>query len=225
MKALTGVIVLFLAATLAPETKAQTTSASRKMATATCFCKVSKDDLTNLHSASGVLLDLTGTVNKTYSGLFPQNDNNQTNCNTLCTSAAAPYTGNQSIAASACAAGAPNGTVIRAWSAVGTREYKSAQQIGVLINQPQVTNWTCTCPASWTCNGCSPQVAGGVTTDGKCKKLACQSFSISPFPPNGTQVGSWGFTWGNALYAWGTPANGGAPNCGTSVVSPAMCKF
>lgn len=225
MKALTGLIVLLLVASLAPETKIATASASSKMPTATCFCKVSKDNLTNLHSASGVLLDLTGTVNKTYSGLFPQNDNNQTDCNTRCTSAAAPYTGNQSIAGSACAAGAPHGAVIRAWSAVGTREYKSAQQIGVLINQPQVTKKTCTCPASWTCNGCSPQVNGGVTSDGQCKKLVCQPFSISPFPPNGTQVGTWGFTWGNALYAWGTPANGGAANCVTSVVSQAVCKF
>jgi hypothetical protein len=225
MKTLTGVIVLFLAATLTPETTGVTASTSRSMASATCFCKISMNDLTNQNSASGVLLDLTGAVNKTYTGLFPQNDSNQTDCNTRCTNTAASYTGNQSIAASACAAGAPNGTVIRAWSAVGTKEYKSAQQIGVLINQPQVTKTTCTCPATWACNGCSPQVAGGVTTDGKCKKLSCQPFSISPFPPDGTQVGAWGFTWGNALYAWGTTANGGAPNCVTTVVSPAVCKF
>lgn len=225
MKALTGVIVLFLAATLAPETKAQTASTSRSMASATCFCKISYDDLTNKKSASGVCLDLTGTVNKTYTGVFPQNDNNQTDCNTRCTTAAAPHIGSQSIAACACAAGKPSGTAVRAWSAVGTKEYKTAAPIGVLTNQSQVTKTTCTCPASWTCNGCSPQVAGGVTTDGACKKMVCQPFSISPFPPNGTQVGSWGFTWGNAIYAWGTAANGGAPNCVTSVVSPAMCKF
>ena len=225
MKAVTDVILLVLVASLAPQTKLMTASASTKMASATCFCKVSKNNLTNLNSASGVLLDLTGAVNKTYTGLFPQNDSNQTDCNTRCTTAAAPYTGNQNIAASACAAGAPNGTVVRAWSAVGMREYKSAQQIGVLINQPQVTNTTCTCPASWTCNGCSPQVNGGVTTDGQCKKLVCQPFSISPFPPDRTQVGTWGFTWGNALYAWGTPANGGAPKCVTLVISPALCKF
>ncbi|HEV2851319.1 MAG TPA: hypothetical protein VHC97_00790 [Thermoanaerobaculia bacterium] len=77
---------------------------------------------------------------------------------------------------------------------------------------------TCTCPKGWVCNGCSPQVDGGITIDGKCKKLACQPDVISPPPADGTQIGnpSWGFSWGNAFYAWGTTANGGAPNCVTT---------
>jgi hypothetical protein len=75
---------------------------------------------------------------------------------------------------------------------------------------------TCKCPTGWACNGCSPQVDGGITSDGRCKRLACQGNSIPPYPPNGTPIGSWGFTWGNAFIAWGTSANGGAPNCVTT---------
>lgn len=71
----------------------------------------------------------------------------------------------------------------------------------------------CKCPTDWTCNGCSPQVAGGITTDGKCKKVACQANTITPYPPDGTPIGTWGFSWGNAFIAWGTTANGGAPKC------------
>ena len=55
-----------------------------------------------------------------------------------------------------------------------------------------------------------------MTTDGHCKKAACTGNMISPFPPNGTQIGTWGFSWGNAFYAWGTAANGGAPHCTTT---------
>jgi hypothetical protein len=75
------------------------------------------------------------------------------------------------------------------------------------------------CPAGWVCNGCSPQVDGGVTSDGKCKRLACQANSIAPYPADGTQIGSWGFSWGNAFYAWGTSANGGNPIL--NIISPA----
>jgi hypothetical protein len=195
----------------------------KPMASATCFCKISYDDLTNKISASGVCLDLTGAVNKVYTGIFPQNDTNQTDCNTRCTTAAAPYIGSQSIAACACAAGKPSGTLVRAWSAVGNKEYKTAAPIGTLTNKPEVKTTICTCPAGWTSNT-SSQV-GGVTTDGKCKKGACGPNSIAPYPPDGTQIGSWGFTWGNGFYAWGTTANGGAPKCVTTLVSAAECKF
>jgi hypothetical protein len=72
----------------------------------------------------------------------------------------------------------------------------------------------CTCPTGWTCNGCSPQVDGGITSDGKCKKVVCQANTTEfPYPPDGTPIGTWGFSWGNAFIAWGTAANGGAPTC------------
>jgi len=185
---------------------------------ARCFCKISIHDLTNQHSATGVIQDLTGTVNKTYSGVFQQSDANQTNCNTRCTAAAAGLTGSQALAAAACAAGAANGTVVRAWSAVGTREYKSSQQIGVLVRTESVT--TCTCPKGWLAN--TTNVDGGVTGDGRCKREACANFTVSPPPPNGTHVGTWGFTFGNSLVAYGSAANGGAASC---VTTPGSCHF
>lgn len=66
----------------------------------------------------------------------------------------------------------------------------------------------CKCPKGWLSN--MTNVNGGPTPDGKCKKLACANISVAPLPPNGTPVGTWGFTWGNGLWAWGNAANGGA---------------
>lgn len=186
-------------------------------AAATCFCKLSTADLTNLKSANGVVRDLTGDVNKTYTGAFQQGDQNQTDCNTRCTNAAAQYTGNASFAAQLCAAGVGNNATIRAWSAVGTREYKSAQYIGVLINTPAVTKTTCVCPPDAMAN--TTNELGGVTVDGKCKKGICGPYSGITPPPNGTQIGTWGFTWGNGFYAWI------APKCATAVTTPAVCRF
>jgi hypothetical protein len=186
-------------------------SASAAKANATCFCKISKDNLTNQTSASGVLQDLTGAVDKSYSGVFQQSDKNQTDCNTRCTSAAASSTGQQSIAAQACAAGAPNGTIVRAWSAVGTKEYKTAQQIGTLVNIAAVTQQVC--PTGAVANSTNQP---GVTTDGKCKKVV-STCPMNPAPPNGTQIGTWGFTWGSGVYQWIQPT--------TTVVSAGQCKF
>lgn len=188
-------------------------------AEAHCFCKLSCANLTNNKNASMVIKDYGQLAS--YTGLNQQSDANQTACNTLCTQKAAPDTGSQAVASAACALGCPNGSLIRAWSAVGTKEYKSAQFIGTLTNTPAVTKSKC--PTGWACNGCNPQVDGGFTSDGKCKKLACQANTISPYPPDGTQIGTWGFSWGNAFYAWGTTANGGAPT--TVVITPAQCHF
>jgi hypothetical protein len=187
-------------------------SASAAKAEATCFCKISKDDLTNKKSATGVLLDLTSEVNTTYKGLNQQSDKNQTSCNKLCTDKAAPYTGQQSIATQACSAGATSGTTIRAWGAVGTREYKSAQQIGTLTNVAAVTQQIC--PAG-SVGGTTNQP--GVTTDGKCKKPT-GTCPITPAPPIWTAIGNWGFTGENgAVWQWIQPT--------TNVVSAAQCKF
>jgi hypothetical protein len=190
-------------------------SASEAKAEATCFCKISKENLTNSKSASGVLLDLTSNVGKTYTTSikngFEQSDKNQTDCNTRCTTAAASYTGQQSIAAQACAAGAPNGTVVRAWSAVGTKEYKTAQQIGTLTNIAAVTQQVC--PAGSLANSTNQP---GVTTDGYCKKQI-NTCPLPVYPPNGTQIGTWGFTWGNGVYQFVQPT--------TNVVSAGQCKF
>lgn len=194
-------------------------SARDTFAAAHCWCLLSCANLSNNKTASMVVKDYGQLA--TYTGLNQQSDKNQTACNTLCTDKAAPDTGSQSIAAAACSLGCPSGSTVRAWSKVGTREYKSSQYIGTLTNTPAVVKYKC--PPGWTCNGCSPQVDGGFTSDGKCKKVACHANTISPFPPDGTQIGTWGFSWGNAFHAWGTTANGGAP--ATIVVSPAQCHF
>lgn len=186
---------------------------------ATCFCKISYDDLTNKTSATGVCLDLTSVVAHSYGGLFPQSDQNQTDCTTRCTNAAASYTGSSGIASCACGAGVSNGTVVRAWSAVGTKEYKSAHQIGVVNRVPAQTE--ARCPTGWW--SATTNVDGGVTPDGRCKKVSAQPMTVTPLPPNGTAVGSYGFTWGNAVWAWGTQENGGAAVI--RIISPATCSF
>lgn len=186
---------------------------------ATCFCKISKDNLVGNKSATGVIKDLTGEVNKTF---LWQGSGQQDTCQSLCSTAAEKYEKNQSIAASACAAGAQDFTQIIAYSAVGTMEYRGAREIGTLQHILPVTQTTCTCPSTWYSD--MNNVLGGVTTT-KCKKLACKPIGIAPLPPNGTPVGSWGFTWGNELWAYGSNANGGAPTCVTVTVYPELCGW
>jgi hypothetical protein len=101
---------------------------------------------------------------------------------------------------------------VAAYAKVGTQNYRIAQSIFVTCTGGVRT---CTCPKGWTSNG-DTQSDGGIATDGKCKKLACNGNMVSPFPPDGTQIGNWGFTWGNSFIAWGTTANGGAAHCVTS---------
>jgi hypothetical protein len=192
--------------------------------TATCFCVVSFNNLTGQTGRSGVCLDLTGTVNKSYSGLLPMKDDNRKDCQTRCSDAAAKLsaTQKQAIADCACSNGVGTGTTIRAYGAVGTKEYQSDQSLGTLTNNAQVSNTTCKCPVGWLSN--TTNIDGGITTDGNCKKIVCQPIGVAP-PPNGTPVGTWGFIWGNALYAIGSNVNGGAANCVTVVVSPKVCKL
>src|ERR1043165_6764150 len=159
---------------------------------ATCWCKISKDDLWSKSSATGVLLDLTPQVNKSY---YTQSDNNQKECESLCRSKAYNHFHDFDIAQSACASGVPSGTRIQAFSAVGQAGYRPALEIGILVNQQPVTQTACKCPTGWQCNGCSPQVDGGYTSDGHCKKVV-GTIGLPPYPPDGTQIGSWGFTLG-----------------------------
>jgi hypothetical protein len=192
--------------------------------TATCFCKVSFNNLTGQTGSSGVCLDLTSAVGKTYSGVFPMKDENRKDCQTRCSDAAAALsaTQKQAIADCACSNGVGTGTTIRAYGAVGTKEYQSDESLGTLTNNAQVSNTTCKCPVGWLSN--TTNIDGGITTDGNCKKIVCQPIGVAP-PANGTPVGTWGFTWGNALYAYGNAANAGAANCVTVVVSPKVCKL
>ncbi len=66
------------------------------------------------------------------------------------------------------------------------------------------------CQPGWLANTTNQD--GGVAADGKCKRLACVPLK-SPLPPNGTPLGTWGFSWGDGIWQWGSP--------GTVVVTPA----
>ncbi len=124
----------------------------------------------------------------------------------------------QSIATCLCASNKAAGPIF-AYYGIGTKPYEQCDNKIGTLNRPLPTT-TCTCPKGWASD---TNVDGGITKDGKCKKVACQPMGISPFPPDGTAVGAWGFTWGNALIAWGTTANGGAAICVTNPALP--CTF
>lgn len=188
---------------------------------ARCWCIVSFDDLTNKKTKSGVCHDFGAIF--TFKGVNPENSDNETRCNTMCTDAAKDLP-KQALADCACASGKNSGTVIRAWSKVGDREYKSAHGFGTLVNQAEVSVTTCTCPTGWLANPSNQN--GGVTTDGKCKKGICTwNEREFPSPPNGTPIGTWGFTWANGLYVWGSAANGGVAVCKTVITTPRLCKL
>jgi hypothetical protein len=153
----------------------------------------------------------------------------QADCSKRCTDAAGAY-GTPAVQASGAAICSNKGAgdwAVYAYSVVGASDWQNnACDTDAPFGSVKCTTipTVCKCPAGWACNGCSPQVDGGITTDGRCKKLACQPDVISPAPANGTPIGtpnppygtsstSWGFSWGNAFYAWGTTANGGAPTC------------
>jgi len=112
--------------------------------------------------------------------------------------------------------------VIQSYSAVGTANYRAAYAIGTLTNQPAVTTYTYQCPPTWYSN--TTNVLGGATTDGKCKKLSAKPLTITPWPLPGTPISSYGFTWYDEVWAYGTAANGGAA-IATPHVTPASCHF
>ncbi len=189
----------------------------------TCFCKISSDNLQGATNATHVCNDLTGNVGVHYNaGQIPlAQDKREADCSTKCSTAAASYTQpgtlKQAVAACACANGAPNGANIFAWSAVGTGPYKTSAPIIAPLHRTAAVVET-KCPSGWLAN--QTNVDGGVTVDGKCKKLS-GPLSVMPVPPNGTALGTYGFSWGNAVYAWGTTANGGAAI--TTTISAATC--
>lgn len=183
-----------------------------------CVCKITS--ISN-NSADATIIDLTGTVNATC----------PTACTTKCSAVAKPYFSNPGFFCSKGNSG-PTRNGVQIGVQMGTcSNFQPYQMWGfcnnsfcTLTNIPAVVKTVCTCPRGWTCNGCSPQVAGGVTSDGKCKKGAGAT-TLSPAPPDGTALGAWGFSWGTGIYAWGTAANGGAPKCVVTQISPAQCHF
>lgn len=129
----------------------------------------------------------------------------------------------QSIANCLCSKGLADGTPIYATNAIGTQGYESCpDKIATIHQKPTYTVTTCTCPSGWLAN--PTNVDGGVTADGKCKKGVCGwSSTVFPGYPANVAIGTWGFTWQNGIYAWGTTANGGAANCVTVTVPAGPC--
>jgi len=234
---LVGAVCVMLALHMPAEVEAQSLSkplqskktgqsVQAKSIQSTCFCKISAwDALSNIchPDDNQVAMDLTGVVNTKYG--WPRNGAQAAECSRKC-SDASNQVNLATLANTECSRGFPNGTVLRAFSALGNcgrwGKYKVVDTIGTLTNTPEVTNTTCTCPNGWLANTTNED--GGVTEDKKCKKFAASN-TVTPPPPNGTPVGTWGFMWGNGIYAWGTSANGGAASCVTTVVSPAVCKI
>lgn len=93
-------------------------------AAATCFCKISKNNLAGYTSSSGVCQDLTAQASLTFTGPFQQGEDNQQKCNNRCANIIQPLIHSQSVATACCALGTPSGTNIYAYSAVGTKAYR-----------------------------------------------------------------------------------------------------
>lgn len=192
--------------------------------TANCFCQASIDNLTGKTSPFGVFKDFTDEVNTSYGGWFQQSEENQADCKQLCKTAAEAV-GRDGLVKAACAANVPTWppnymATVGVFSRVGVRPFRLAVSFGDFIYKPTIMKSVCVCPAGWWSN--TSNKLADVTTDGKCKKVGGH-FSIAPFPPDGTLIGSWGATFGNELWVFGTPANGGAPFCFPSTLQVGEC--
>jgi hypothetical protein len=172
-------------------------------------------------------VSLTNNVGRTYNARGDlcfgddQCDRDRTDCSNRCNNAAAGYVHSQSFANTLCAMGIPNGTVIKAYSHVGTRGWEANETIGTLTNIPAVSNTVCTCPNPWLNN--NNQMGGTTGLDKMCKIAVCGPITPGPgtsLPPNGTGTSTtpnW-WTWGNGLYESAPVAT-----CVTTQVSPAQC--
>lgn len=189
-------------------------------ADAHCFCSLAWQDNTNYQGspAKGWLWD-SGSL-ATYTGITQQSDKNQTACNTLCTQRCLAEWNKDKAAALACAKGVPSGSTLMCWSKVGTREWKSAQGIGTLVNTPAQFKTTCKCPEG---TYGQPWVNGGTVPQGaKCAFVVCDHYQPFPgtgYPANGTAIGTWGFTWG-AFFGQNID-----PTCTTTQTAPAVCTI
>ncbi len=189
-------------------------------AAAHCFCSLACQDNTNYKSTplKGWLWDSATLA--TYTGLDQQGDKNQTDCNTRCTKTCLETWNKGNAGPLACSKGCANGSLVACWSKVGTREWKSAQGIGNLVNTPNQFSTTYKCPPGTRNDN---WVDGGPIGAGKkCVFVACDHYPTFPpntYPPNGTQIGSWGFTWGQFI---GQHVN---PIATTVQTASAVCKI
>lgn len=182
-----------------------------------CFCKARCGSGSPGTSITDAIIDW-GKI-KTYRNHCLNREKNADDCSAACSQKALNDArwNSASFLCSKCPSG-----LVTVYAAVATKEYKTVSTKSI-TNTPAVTQTTCTCPATWLANPSNQP--GGVTTDGKCKKGWCVSNAGIAPPPDGTPIGTWGFTWGNGVWVWGTSANGGAANCVSTVISPAVCKI
>lgn len=191
-----------------------------------CNCVIHIMNLTGQNSAGGVGM---------LQNFLPASSQPSANaCQNWCSSKAAQYVHPQNLsqatASQACLAAAQNGATIRAYykttgmlqTGPFANTYQPAVALGVLVNIPAVTKQGWRCPPAWNSN--TSNQPGDFTNDQRCKRLA-GSITINPVPADGTQLGNWGFSWGNELWAYGSVTNGGAPAFGTFVVTPRQCHF
>lgn len=194
-------------------------------ADAHCFCKISCTNLSGQTSATNVIKDLSPLF--TYKGINPQKEDNQRDCNKLCTAAAAGYIHSQAIASAACAMGCPNGSHVSAFSAVGTAAYRAvAPEIGVLKNTPAVISTTYDCngmPGTWL-----DKPTSGNGGHARCVKNSCNAIGGVPIAPSWFSIGT---AWSSATGpAWVTDGSGniwyGVPaHATTTIVNPAECRW
>jgi hypothetical protein len=173
-----------------------------------CICYISANNISNQPTPAGALY-----------ALFNSNEN-QAQCQSHCASAPSQPS-LQATADALCTStvNAPNGATIRTYYRFGSGTFQLATVVGVLTNTPFIPSTQWKCPATWNSN--TSNQLGGITTDQRCKKLV-GSIAGVPAPANGTQLGAWGFTWENGVWAYGTSANGGAA---FHPSTPAQCHF
>ncbi|NDG85440.1 MAG: hypothetical protein EBX52_10460 [Proteobacteria bacterium] len=193
--------------------------------TAHCWCKSYKTN-----SASGVLKDYSGDINKVYEGLFPQSKQNQDDCLGRCGSKADQVRNDPSTAAFYCSLGFTGPVTFTFAANVGTRDPETAKWLHLTIEPPSYScpnggtlegnqckilqDATLTCPAGWLSN--SSNQPGGVTTDGICKKILPGCTLPGPAPSSAVFFGNnYGFTSGSSIAIVGNANNGGAavPSC------------
>lgn len=205
-------------------------ASSTAAANYTCHCEVYARDANAVAGPNkGIFLGTAAAYVVAGGNIPPKPDPVQ--CQNSCAAATNSLFQSQPVATNACGSQVPTGSLIRSWSRTVNYPYATNQQnpnlprianvVGTLKNTPAITKFEDRCPPTWWAN--SNNQAGGVTTDGQCKKLA-GTMNVPPYPANGTQIGSWGFTWGNEVWVRGTTANGGAASH-NNVSTPAVCAF
>lgn len=197
---------------------------SHAHAAAHCFCDVSTENMNGARSPKDVFMSFTSNIGLSFTGIFQQSEANQVFCQATC-KAAAEAAGRPAIVNATCAAQASKGAsglvTVMAYSKAGTRPYRIAADFGEVLYKPEVKQTTCVCPVGWLSN--TSNAPNGTTADGRCKKLS--GTYTGPTFPNGTQIGNnnEAFTWGNEIWIYGSPSNGGKPFCSTMVTQPAIC--